>query len=413
MSFSFFRTYASPLLFYFFLTLIFLLEGLGWRGGRDAAFALVLIMPVFLYLLDVILGQKIIFPKTPTILYGGFLIFSAISTIFSLDVMRSFWYLLFYCSLGLVFIYVCNHREMLQRYIVPFIFTISFLVCMYSLFVPFLIKVNPGFFLPVDGGQYVYPLYGLHNSRGDLLLLPLLICLYYFLMGKRQIVASISGVFFVPFFAYSFSRSAYVSLFLALLTMVVVLRKSVKVRLNLGKLLFISCCLLLFGVLFFATTKEFATNSFLKPIDVVLGRDFSLTNKSLVSRRDIIFSDAIDTILAKPLFGVGPHNYMYISGEYGHFDGITTDTAHNIFLDVFSENGVVAGLFFITFLGYILRKSTGTSLYFFLILAMLLNFQAFYLYRFYSFFMLFFALLGLNTRVIEGKKENEKLLFNR
>jgi hypothetical protein len=386
------------IIFYCFLSLIFLLEGLGWRGGRDAALALVIIMPVFLFILDGILSRKISFPQWPTIFYGGFLLFSLLSTFFSVDVMRSFIYLLFYTSLFLNFVYVWSHKDEIQKYLIPFLFTFSFVVCVYSLLVPFLIKSNPGFFLPVDGGQYVYPLYGLHNSRGDLLILPVLISIYFILMKHKKLLYIFSFIFFLPFFILSYSRSAYFALGIGLFLMLVYLVNKKRIMMKSWGSMLVLVCILGLGVLFFATTKEFGERPFFQPVNKLLIQDFNFADKSFVSRRDLIYGDALTTIINKPLFGIGPHNYIYISGKYSYSDGITTDTAHSLFLDIFSENGVVAGVFFLLFIGYWIIRSRKDLILFFVSLVMLLDFQTFYLYRFYSFCLLFFILLGMNCR---------------
>jgi len=82
-----------------------------------------------------------------------------------------------------------------------------------------------------------------------------------------------------------------------------------------------------------------------------------------------------------------------------------TTTSHNIFLDAFVENGVLGGLGFVVLVGIAFLKSK-KNLYFFLALAMLIDFQGNYSYRFYSFFLLFWAFLGMNQIRIESAKHN-------
>jgi hypothetical protein len=108
-------------------------------------------------------------------------------------------------------------------------------------------------------------------------------------------------------------------------------------------------------------------------------------------------SYGLNSIVQSPLVGVGPGNFLYASMRYKPEFNTATDSSHNIFFDIFTENGKVAGLIFAAIL--ILVFSRGKSGVFpLLALAMLLNFQTDYTFRIYSFFILFCFLLGLIYR---------------
>jgi O-antigen ligase len=52
-------------------------------------------------------------------------------------------------------------------------------------------------------------------------------------------------------------------------------------------------------------------------------------------------------LFAKPLFGVGPEQFASAVGEFG---GVPNLAAHNTFIQIFAENGVLAGISFCLFI---------------------------------------------------------------
>lgn len=400
MFFSSLRTHASAILFYFFLTLIFILEGLAWNGGRQAALALIIVMPIFLFLLDLLLHNKIALPKTSALLYGGFLAFSVLSTLFSLDRMQSLQYLLLYAAVFAVFIYVLNHQDELKKGLPPFLYSLSFFLIVYSVILRLFLFSFSSFFIPVNGYEFVFAKFGIHNHLGDFLVLPMLVCVYGLTSHKHPKLSVASFVFFLPFFLYSYSRSAYLAFLLTGASLLVWIIMKANHNLRLVPILFSVCCFLFVGVFFFATVQEDQSVPILAQWQQQVGETFAVKNKILSAHRPDFFTLALTIIAQRPLFGVGPGNYGLVSQQHVNELGFSTDSSHNLFLDIFSENGVVAGMFFVTFLGYVLWKSE-KDIFFYLAVAVLINFQTDYTFRIYSFFLLFFILIARKT-----KKEN-------
>lgn len=394
-------TTLPTILFYTFLSLIFLFEGLGWRGGREASFALILVMPIFLFILDFILKRQITVPKIPTILYGGFIFFSLISTIFSLDVGRSFLYLLFYIALYGVFLYVYNHREELKKYLIPFIFTLSFIFSVYSIFVDYFILLNPAFFYPGNGAQYVYARYGLHNSRGDVLIIPMVIS-FYFMFKKKYILFNILSVmFFLPFILYSYSRSALVSLLVVLLCLLVYKWKLLIQQRNIFPMTASFVVMLFLLSVTVITTQEVNQVRGIREIKDNVAEVVTLYEKPLFQDRIQYLKYALLSIVENPLWGVGSDNYIVISQKAYTQLGFTTNTSHNIVIDIISENGSIASLFFLAFIVWIFFKGKKDVLLFGA-LVVLLNFQTHYSFKIYSFLLLFIIFLGV---IIREKKK--------
>jgi tetratricopeptide (TPR) repeat protein len=130
--------------------------------------------------------------------------------------------------------------------------------------------------------------------------------------------------------------------------------------------------------------------------------------KTFFAYRNFYATEGLFSLASKPLFGVGPGNFGYASDQYTKDPTLHSDTGHNLFVDVFVENGMLAGIVFLTLFLLILSNikvklqkadikylNTNNVLYVFLFLAMLLNFQTDYTYLIHSFFLLFFVLLGL------------------
>ncbi len=118
-------------------------------------------------------------------------------------------------------------------------------------------------------------------------------------------------------------------------------------------------------------------------------------NGSLLGLRDRYFADAVEGIVERPFFGAGPGNYYYISAskQTGYNEG--AGSSHNLVLDIFSQNGIPAGLFFILFLAYVLKNSK-RNVYFYSFLALSVVFLFDYTFEYNSFLFLWFFLAGLS-----------------
>lgn len=66
------------------------------------------------------------------------------------------------------------------------------------------------------------------------------------------------------------------------------------------------------------------------------------------SARDLIWNDALDSITKHPFTGVGEFVHIRDNREY---------TAHNVYLQILADNGVVSGLFWILWVGFYLYSS--------------------------------------------------------
>lgn len=366
-----------------FLAAIFLLDGLGIKYGRETGFFLILIAPFFLFSSL----NEIKLPKKITILFILFFFLSLASAFFSLNIKNSFESLLLYSAYFLFFLFASNSQEQIKKFVTPFLFGFAFFFSIYSLFLKLFMEKGFLFLLPQTGYQLVYSTYSSHNHLGDFLVLPLIVSLYL-LIKRVRIHVLLAVAFFLIFFIFSYSRSAYLSLFIPSLIMFTNFKKK---AFSAGSLLIITACLASF-VLLFTTVKEAKGIPFLN-LGMKYFAERNLSDKSFLATRTSYFKQAFSSILNKPLFGVGQDNFVFASAKYAQNLAERVYTSHNIFLDIFSENGILAGVIFLGIICLFFINSE-KSLLFLLAIAALINFQTDYTFKIYSFLALFWVLAG-------------------
>ncbi|EKE15265.1 MAG: hypothetical protein ACD_12C00102G0002, partial [uncultured bacterium] len=339
-------------------------------------------------------GKKILVPKKESLFYLLFILFSIISTFFSIDREIAFESLLIYISCYFYFIFSFNYQEKLIQYFKWFLIGILIFSCLIFL-ADRVFHMN----LFQEGNSLFYGGY-YHNEIGNLLTLGLVISLY----DKLPILL----LFFLPYFVFSYSRSAYLSL---IITSVLLLIK--RKTAGFDKQIILLNIILIGILLFFNTTRE-VNRYFPQPIKNFIEKKLLLSKeKSFTGKRPQHYYYTWLTILEKPFFGVGPGN-LYLSTikkQFNQEEGTTT--AHNLVLDVFAENGIFAGIFFMMFLAFIFKKSK-KELYFNLFLSLSLIFLFNFSYRYASILLIWIILAGIsltNTK-INNNDFNKIMLFS-
>ncbi len=373
-----------------FTLAIFLIEGLGFSKGREIVYFLILALPWVLYFFDFSTNKKIVIPRLFALVSLVFFLLLIVSTVLSLNIQRSFEYLLLLSSYFLVFIYAYNHKEAISK-VIAVIVALSVAFSIYSVSLDFFLTHKWYSFIPSSGYNLVYPTNSAHNHLGDFLVLPLIISLYFLFRKKNVFFHFCSLIFFLPFLIFSYSRSAYLSLILALVSMFLYTRKSLKLGLRQTVIwLFIICATLIF---FISTVQESKKTRILYPFHQFLTKKSDLRSKYFFANRDKYFGQAINSMIKNPWFGVGPGNFVISSKHYAKTPQNWSYSSHNVFLDIFSESGIFAGILFVGMVAFIIKKSEKKML-FFLFLALLINFQTDYAHTIYSLLFLFFLLGG-------------------
>ena len=411
--------------FVFFLLVVFLFEGLGVNNGRQVAYYLILLMPFFLFIPQLVsgTGKKILFPLKFSVLFSLFIVFSLLSSFFSVNLQNSFQNLFFYLALFLVFIFVFNYRELVKSSVLYLIFALSFIFSIFSLFITYFIAQNSLFSIPIDlagqGYQFIY-LVGGHNHLGDFLLLPLTVLLFWLLGRKFKMDNLLLLLFFVPYFIFSYSRSAYLDLAATVVFVIYYLwREKGILKKNVIFYILGFIFVIVLTIFLFAVPANNAKPAVLKSLNFTLQSKFDLSSgKQFFAYRNYYITEGLFSLANKPLFGVGPGNFEYVSQKYMNNPVEFAPTTHNLFFDIFVENGLLAGIFFILLflqvfhlimnqlfnhqqlasnskLSAIQQSNNLTIIFIFIFIVMLLNFMTDYTFLIRPFFLLFFVVMGL------------------
>ena len=353
-----------------YLSVIFFTSGLAVRYGDRISYYVILLLPFFIYLQAFLKKEKIIFPKKLTLVWFGFSLFDLIATVLSLDHQFSIERFLLYQSAFLICVYFINKKNQLKdvvdKIIIWFavIFTIAFIFKDKILSSVYYIDVNQAY-------NFFFPVYPNNNHLGIWLGMTIVLL---FIQRKFIFVMVLA-----PFFLLSYSRSAYIGLFVTVLPALFLIKKWKKLLWN---ILILSFIVFILSVAIFVPRGE------------------------LLSGRGFYFREALMGFADRPLFGYGPGNFTAISRNYAAASrGTFGSVAHNIFLDILSGSGIFAFAFFSPFIFLILKKSRKT-IHYPLLIFLLSCFMITYIYAMPAVLILFFILAGLVYEEREQLKLN-------
>lgn len=391
----------STIFFVIFISLIIFFEGTGIGDGRQLAYHLVLIMPFFLFMLDIIRKESIVIPKKISIFFFFFLLLSVAPTVFSVNIQHSFELNLFYVVTFLMFIYAYNHKIDIVKPLTILIVVFSFIFYTYSSLINVFLQHNWIFLIPKLSDNFVYSTWPSHNHLGDFFILPVIIS-FYALFTRKQwfspFVVTLLSIFVV---LISFSRSAYMAIGISVLVMYFVLKIKNMIYHRLLSLITVWVTVALFIVFSFIILSDFRQAPYIRSVTNILEYNFDLRYKSLISSRNEYISQALQGIKERPFFGVGGGNFSYISQRHTEDPLGWSSSSHNIFFDTAVEEGIFASILLLLIV-ILMLKNSRSHYFLFCLLGLLINFQTDYTFTFYSFLLLFFIFGGLLY-----KEENE------
>ncbi|MFA5770302.1 MAG: O-antigen ligase family protein [Patescibacteria group bacterium] len=354
----------SLVFFFISLTAIFLSNIFVITETVKLNFFITVLSPLFLFLLVRLDGKKILIPKKESFFYLFFILFSIISVFLAIDKEIAFQYLLVYSSCYFYFIFSFNYKEQLNKYFYRFLVLISIFSCLMFL-IDKIFHLN----LFLEGASLFYN-YD-HNQLGNLLVLGL--------------ISIFPNPLFIPFFIFmlfSYSRTAYITV--VLIAILMMLKNKIE-----KKTVILGSIIILISIIFLVlTTKNF----------------YLTKNKQLFGGRNIYFSYSLSSIKERPWFGVGPNNFYHFTLKRQVNFAEATTTAHNIILDILTENGALAGVFFTLFILLMINRHKNNNNFLLLFLATLLIFMFDFSYRYNIFLVLFFVFGGL---VVNSNKKIE------
>jgi O-antigen ligase len=380
---------------------IFIIGGTGVKGAAESSIHIIFALPLLSILATYIAhihDHPILFPRNISLAFAGFVFFSYISFLFSDNMIFSGAYLLLYITSFLIFLFVTTF----QKSLLPLIKTVVFVSTLFFTAYSAVINTFPDklrFLIPAEGYQIVHSRFGSHNHLGDFLIVPISYCIYMYILHRQRFYLAIIA-FCYPFYILSYSRSAYLSLFITTILIFIYLRHH-----NIVSTIVIMVILVTSTVFFAVTVIEPKYEHSQIPLYSVIREALNLPYKGMGDREQYV-DQAILSVREDPFFGRGPGNFLDASLQYAQ-PHKGTSTAHNIFLDMIVENGALAFTCFLIVIFLILRSTlTNISALTFPTIALLLNFQTDYTHRINLFLLLFFILAGLQYKEVKDYKNS-------
>ena len=382
---------ALHIFLFLFLLLPSLLEGLGLWTDRRIFLLYFSTFSTFFYIHTMSSPIPVKIPLKAGISYLLFLCFASISTFFySFDKQISFELLLFYYSCFLLFIFFYSYKKEGNIFIQYTLILLGVLFTSYSFLLPFFRSKNLSYLLPVFEKQFIFASFGGHNHLGDIVGLLVLILTYY-LFQKKWVIFPFF-VFFCVMVLISFSRSAYVSLFLVFIFMLFHFRKTIHSFL-------LPLFFLLLSIIMLTTylvSIQLPSHSPFFKLQTYGKKIFKISPRDILSDHDIFLKQSLNSIQKHPLYGVGGGNFIMVS-QYNSAHNTISDSAHSLFLELATEQGILATVCFLFFILFIVIKiSKLNSLPGFLFLYLLFNFQTDYTYQVYSLFLIWIILASMS-----------------
>lgn len=373
---------SSKIIFWAYLLLTVITGSLALPFMEALNYKLLLVLPLLLALVTLNSKIKPQLNKTLFFLIGGFLTTMLISFCFSQHYANSLVYLVRLLAGLSLFIFALWFAPDIKPHLTK---ALLFLGVLYSL-AYLALKNWPhifGWLMPQSGYNLIFPTYHLHNHLGDFLVLPILALIYQRKNHKGILITFGWILIFSLLIFYSYSRSSYTALIAGILVLLIN-RPKHKLK---PEQLFLGIGLILgAGLFLLLTTQEANFEWYLFN---------AIKEKLLLNGRDQYWGTAIMAIRDNLWFGIGSSNFVYALGRYSNIPFNWTESSLNIFLSIFSENGVFAFIAFVTLLVWVI-KNNRFDLNFVLLVTLLINFFTDYTYEIVGMWLWFWLVMGLS-----------------
>lgn len=347
------KSFIGNPVFYILLVVLYLLPFLD-GGTSFLGRSLIFLVPLPLFLLG-LLTKSLNFgnlPKKIIWFWLAFLGVAVISTIFSAsqllsipELFRLFAYFLFFV------LFLLTARPGNMKAIFFMLLLASFALCVWSF-----ICLLPGTAKPSSGMNLMYATFG-HNHLADLLLLfiPFLIALFFSAKGrKRTVFWGCLTVFYLLSFALTFSRGAFLVLPLAVLFLLFLIKPESLVK-KVGGWMLVWLPIGLFTAILLLSRQPFLVEmKIVQPGNWLLKQT---VKPDYDAGRTEYFRQALLGFQARPIFGFGPGTFEIIAFRFQNLQAVWSNYAHNFYLQILAEEGILAFLFFISFLFFGIRES--------------------------------------------------------
>jgi len=305
--------------------------------GRTFGVALSAGFFTILLIVFMLLSKRLALPKIPTLFFAGFVIWNIIATFFSADLTLSMWEDVRLLSTFFLFIIaftVVTTYKNASGLIVGFVILGSILIT-YDLSTYIL---TGGLSSP----SYLSGLFSWHNQMAGFLLFLIPLVLILFIYTKKTLYRLLLilplGIALTAMLM-TYSRGGWIILVVQTLLLILLFGKNTK-----RNVLMFFCggvVLFLFAILFFPSVLEKLAS---------IPREFTDSRTVSGNFRVSVWSTSLEMIQQFPYVGVGPGSYGETYSSFQHVPWLFARNAHNHFIQIAVETGVIGVVLFIAFL---------------------------------------------------------------
>lgn len=232
-----------------------------------------------------------------------------------------------------------------------------------SIFIPVIFVIFSILFLIIPGIgsllpalNILYPTYG-HNHLNSLILIFFPLVFGNAILSRKKLYVIIACILLVGLIV-SFGRTAFYITILQIFLVLFLFRKS--------KLFKPVALFLITSILFVSLfTLQSTIYSVIKNNSQVTSCAYFIPEKMqkwlcknfYTEFRISYWQQAVEAFKEKPLTGYGPGTFSIISNKYRQLPNLKTLYAHNMYLEIFSESGVIVGSLFILFIVSLFYRS--------------------------------------------------------
>ncbi len=229
------------------------------------------------------------------------------------------------------------------------LFRLSIFVPVIFVFFSFLFLIIPGIGSLLPALNILYPTYG-HNHLNSLILLFFPLVFGNAILSRRKLYVIIACILLVGLIL-SFGRTAFYITILQIFLVLFLFRKS---KLFKPVALFLISSILFVSLFTLQPTiySVIKSNSQITSCAQYIPEKMQkwLCKNFYTEFRISYWQQAVEAFKERPFIGYGPGTFSIISNKYRQLPNLKSLYAHNMYLEIFSESGVIVGSLFILFI---------------------------------------------------------------
>ena len=329
-------------IYIYWLLLLFVLFLFFSQAWQQPVSYIILGISVFGILVLRLMRDDIKIPIIPSIIFGSFLLFSIISTFFSINVFTSIINLIFYISIFIIFILSFDLFSSwnLIRWFMYWVLFIGCIFCIYAIY-HYLIGYDPRL-----TGTLLSP-----DTAAGFLIMIIPFSLYMLINKYKSRFITVISVLIpsvlISSLFITFSRAAYLSIIVVITLFCIVLFRYFSK--NFIKVLIFLLLTIVLSYGLSLLQPHVASRVSLSGLTNVLAGP---SNVSRVDRIDV-YKRSLSIIKSFPIFGSGLGTFGEIFKKYQDMPWVYFDYTHNQYLQIFVEEGLIGGFIFLCYFVYL------------------------------------------------------------